>query len=420
MTFNKYICFLLLAVMMATGCKKANIDVDTTGTESNTEGIKGDVYGIWTKGSVKRVVGDITVPEGKSLTIEEGVTVIMDTLAKPEFIVKGNLYAVGTPEFPVKITIEEGYRTAAKKFGKQWGGILAAPTCQELLLDNAIIEYGGATTTEASASVKEGLYKAVAGENLPALWFINSKGKLVVTNCIFRNFQEDCTYIEGGSIIFSNNKFYTTGLTGGEGINIKSGCIADVAYNLFYSTNTNALKLSNSGDRTPQAHVVAYNNTIVTTGWRRPTIKGGSVWLEASVYAEIYNNLFANARFGIKHDTKKLEDSRSVISNNLYYGYDQTTVNQFQPGNDIIGGKNEIRGTKAGDNDPKFVNYPLSTTMSSPDFDLSWDFRLQSGSPAIGAGINTFSRNWSAGIVINGTQYSSPAPSANIGAFGVK
>ncbi|MGD3847855.1 hypothetical protein QT572_22500, partial [Xanthomonas citri pv. citri] len=147
------------------------------------------------------------------------------------------------------------------------------------------IEYGGSTTSDASSSVKQGLYKAVSGENLPALWFANVNGRLVVTNSIIRNMQEDCTYIEGGKIIFSNNKFYTTGLTGGEAINFKSGCLADVANNVIYSTNTNALKLSNSGDRTPQAYVVVYNNTMINTGWRRPTAKGGSIWVEAGVRA---------------------------------------------------------------------------------------------------------------------------------------
>ncbi|NIG57492.1 right-handed parallel beta-helix repeat-containing protein [Chitinophaga sp. Cy-1792] len=418
MNIKQIFRLVLLLAMVATGCKKANIYVDTTPSTGGAEGLKGDVYGIWAKGSVQRVVGDIIVPAGKTLVIEEGVTVIMDTLAKPEFIVNGNLYSMGTAENPVKITIEEGYRTAAKKFGKQWGGILASPTCAELLLDNTILEYGGSTTTDASSSVKMGLYKAISGENLPALWFSNINGKLVVTNSIFRNFQEDCTYIEGGKILFSNNKFYTTGLTGGEGVNIKSGCIADVANNLFYSNNTNAMKLSNSGDRAVQAHVIAYNNTMINTGWRRPTVKGGSIWLEATVYAEVYNNLFANTRFGIKHDTKKTEDSRSVISNNMYYGYDQTTVTQFQLSTDVIGGKNEIRGTKAGENDPKFVNYPVETPTANYDFNTAWDFRVATGSPAIGGGTAAFSPNFTAGLVMNGNTYTSPVPSTTIGAFG--
>ncbi|RFS20750.1 right-handed parallel beta-helix repeat-containing protein [Chitinophaga silvatica] len=418
---TKYLYLVIALVATVTfGCKKANIDVDTTPDPTNTGSLHGEVSGIWPKGSVQRVSGDIIVPEGKTLVIEEGVLVIMDTTAKPEVIVKGDLYSMGTAENPVRFTIEENYRNESKKFGKQWGGILAAPTCNELLLDNTIVEYGGATTTESSTSVKMGLYKAVSGENTPAIWFSNVNGKLVVTNSIFRNFQDDCTYIEGGKIIFSYNKFYTTGLTGGEGINIKSGCLADVSYNLFFATNTNALKLSNAGDRVPQAHVVAYNNTIVNTGWRRPTVKGGSVWLEATVYVELYNNLFANARFGIKRDTKKPEDKRSVFSHNLYYGYDQATVDQFQPVSDIVGGTNDVIGKKAGDNNPLFMSYPVNNATSSPDFNSSWDFRLQAGSPALGAGTTAFTRNFPNGLEIKGINYPSPAPAPYIGAFGSK
>ncbi|EHQ25046.1 hypothetical protein Mucpa_0865 [Mucilaginibacter paludis DSM 18603] len=410
---------MVFTALAFTACQKANIKVDTTSANGSATG---EISGVWAKGSVHEIKGDVIIPEGKTLTIEEGVTVLMDTTAKPEVIVKGNLYSLGTATNPVKFTVNDQYKTDAKKFGKMWGGILAATTCAELVLDYTILEYGGNTTSDASTSVKMGLYKAVAGENLPALWFSNVNGKLIVQNSIIRNFQEDCTYIEGGKIIFANNLFYTTGVTGGEAMNFKSGCLADVAYNLVYSANTNALKLSNAGDRTPQAYIIAYNNTMVNTGWRRPTAKGGSVWLEATVRAELYNNLFANTRFGVKRDPKKPEDSRSKYSNNWYYGYDQTTVNQFQPGsNDVIAGVNDVRGTLAGANDPKFLNYPLNTPVLNAVFTTTWDFHLQGNSPALTTGITTFTRNHKAGITTsNGITYTSPEPSAFVGAYGVK
>jgi len=417
MKLKQIFAAVLLSAIAFSSCRKANLDVDTS---SNDGSASGEVSGVWAKGSTQIIKGDIIIPEGKSLTIEEGVTVLMDTIAKPEFIVKGNLYSLGTAENPVRITVNPAYRTDAKKFGKMWGGILAAKTCAELVLDHTILEYGGNTTSDASTSVKQGLYKAVAGENVPALWFSNVNGKLIVVNSTILNFQEDCTYIEGGKIIFANNTFYTTGVTGGEAMNFKSGCLADVGFNLVYSANTNALKLSNSGDRTPQAYIICYNNTMVNTGWRRPSAKGGSIWLENNVHADIYNNLFANTRFGIKRDTKSTEDKRTVISNNLYYGYDQTTVNQFQPSKDIIGGVNEVRGTKAGDNDPKFVNYPESTPVQNAVYDVNWDFHLQSGSSALNHGITNFTRHHAAGITVNGINYVSPAPANYIGAFGTK
>lgn len=363
MKSNQIFKLMILMVLALAGCEKANIDVDTTAVDGSAIG---EVSGVWAKGSTQVIKGDIVIPEGKTLTIEEGVTVLMDTVAKPEIIIKGNLYALGTTENPIKFTVNDFYKTPLTKFGKLWGGILAGPTCEELVLDHVILEYGGAKTSDASTSVKMGLYKAVAGESLPALWFANARGRLVVQNSTIRNFQEDCTYIEGGRIIFANNVFYTTGVTGGEAMNFKSGCLADIAYNLVYSTNTNALKLSNTGDKTPQTYIIAYNNTMVNTGWRRPTAKGGSIWLESTVRADLYNNLFANTRFGVKRDPKKPEDNRSVYSNNWYYGFDQATVNQFQPSGDIVGGKNDVISNVAGANDPKFVNYPLNTAVPIP------------------------------------------------------
>ena len=415
----KKILFFAMAAVFLAGCQKSTDDV-TPVVKPDELSVSGEVSGIWKKSSIITVKGDIIIPAGKSLAIEEGVSIIMDTTTKPEIIVNGNLFAVGTTANPIKFTVPEAVRTAKYKFGQLWGGILASKTCAELLLNNVIMEYGGAVTTEASTSVKLGLYKAASGEFDPALWFSNTNGKLVIVNSTIRNWRDDATYIEGGSVLFANNTFYTTGMSGGDGINIKSGVIADVAYNLIYSTNTNGLKLSSTGGRTPQAYVVAYNNTLVNTGWRRPTVKGGSIWVEQSVRADLYNNLMANCRFGIKRDAKLPEDARSVVSNNFYYGYSQDAVDQFQPSKEILAGVNDIIGIKADQNDPKFVNYPNSTDKLNADYNTAWDFHLAAGSPALGKGITSFTRNFKDGIVINGVTYKSPDPATYIGAFGTK
>lgn len=412
---------LLAASLGFMSCEDANHDVDLSEINSNSAGVSGEVSGTWTRNSVIKVSGDIVIPAGKRLVIEEGCTVEMDAEAKPEFIVLGNLYVKGTEESPVRITTVKELRTP-DSWGQNWGGILCGQSAEEVLLEHAIIEYGGASTTQSSLSVKLGLYKAAAGENLPAIWFSNSNGKLVMKNSIIKNFFDDSTYFDGGQLIITGNKFYTTGKSGGEGVNIKSGTLADVSYNLFYSNNTNAMKLSNAGDRSPQAHVVAYNNTILNTGWRRPSIKGGSIWLEQTVHAEIYNTLFVNTRFGVKEDTKKPKDARSTIANNLYYGHNAEAVKGFTPnGKDQVGGVNDILDTKTpGANDPKFVNYPLNTDMYNAVFNPEWDFRLMPGSPAIGKGKTNITKNFPKGLVMDGITYESPAPSATIGAYGVK
>jgi hypothetical protein len=385
------------------------------------ESVSGEVSGVWTKGGTYKITGHIQIPKGKSLTIEEGVTVLFsDSVIKPEVVVLGNLYSLGTSQAPVKFTVPDNWKTARNLYGNLWGGLVAGKESEELVLNNTVLEYGGAVTTEESPSVKAGLYKAAAGEHVPVLYFSNVKGKVIVTGSTIRNFNEDGFYLEGGQVIIAGNYFYTTGVSGGDAINIKSGVQADVAFNVVYSPNTNALKLSNTGDRTPQAYVVGYNNTIINAGWRRPTTKGGSVWLEKGVRADLYNNLLANDRYGIKRDKGNPEDARSVISNTFYYGHDQTTTDQFQPSAEIITGVNDIISARAGDNDPKFVNYPLTTGMVNAAYDSSWDFHLQAGSPALTKGRTDFTRLFANGLLVNGVTYKSPAPAAYSGALGGK
>lgn len=417
---------LLLAGLVATvlaGCSKTD-DNNGGGTPTPApvvqEAVSGDVSGTWAKGNTYKITGHIQVPASASLVIQEGVNVIFsDSTVKPEMIVRGNLYVMGTSANPVRFTVPDAWKTTANQWGNLWGGIIAAPTCAELLIDNAILEYGGAVTTESSPSVKAGLYKATAGQHVPAVNYSNVNGKIVIVNSRLNNQNEDGFYLEGGKAIIANNRIYTTGVSGGDAINIKSGVQADVAYNLVYSPNTNALKLSNTGDRSPQAYVIAYNNTVVNAGWRRPTIKGGSIWLEVGVRAELYNNLLANDRFGVKRDPKNPEDKRTVVSNNLYYGYTQDGVTGFQPTTEILAGTNDVMSKTVADNDPKFINYPLTTDSKNATYNTAWDFRLQAGSPAIGKGTTSFTRLYADGIPFaNGTVYKSPAPSTTIGAFG--
>jgi hypothetical protein len=404
---------------LTTSCKKDN----DPGSDPNPveKGISGQVSGVWATGKIYEVTGHLEIPEGKSLTIQEGVKVVMsDSVIAPEIIIKGNLYCLGTEANPVLFTVPDAWKTEDHLFGNLWGGMVSAPSSQEVLLQHTILEYGGTATTEESPSVKAGLYKATAGKHLPALYYGNVNGKFVVVNSTIRNFYDDALYVEGGKTIIANDVFYAIGAPADDAVNLKSGVLADVAFNLIYSPNTSGLKLSNEGERSPQLYVIGYNNTIINGGWRRPTIKGGSIWVENGVHADLYNNLLVNDRFGIKRDKGNPEDNRSRFYNTFYYGYTQQAVDQFQPGDEIIAGVDDIIGTHAGDNDPEFVNYPLSTDLYNADFNTSWDFHLQSTSPALNKGKTDFTRHFADGIVVNGVTYTSPAPAAYIGAYGTE
>lgn len=406
-------------VLLLAGCKKDKNPIADPDPDPPTEGISGAVSGIWSKGKTYTVTGHIEIPEGKSLTVEEGVKIVMsDSVVAPEIIIRGNLYCLGTEANPVLFTVPDSWKTEAHLFGNLWGGMVSAPSSQEVLLQHTIMEYGGTATTEESPSVKAGLYKAKAGKHLPALYYGNVNGKFVVVNSTIRNFYDDALYVEGGKTIIANSVFYAIGAPADDAINLKSGVIADVAFNLMYSPNTSGLKLSNEGERSPQLYVIGYNNTIINGGWRRPSIKGGSIWVEKGVRADLYNNLLVNNRFGIKRDKGNPEDSRSKFYNTYYYGFNQIAVDQFQPSDEIITGVDDVIGTLAGENNPEFVNYPLDTDMFNADFNQNWNFHLQAGSPALDKGKTDFEPHFINGIELNGTIYRSPEPAAFSGAYG--
>lgn len=436
-----------ITVTTRDGNESATCSVTVTNNDAIT--VSGDVDGIWKKYSVVNVTGQINVPAGKTLTIEEGVEVIVSTAGqdanntKIEWLVNGNLYVQGTKSAPVLISVPAAERTTANTFARLWGGIIGSTTCDEILIDNAIIEYTGAITTTTSPSAVAGLFKAGGGEGMVAFNTNNPNGRYVIINSVFRNTGEDAIYVQGGSCLFQYNTFYAIGEAGGEAVNVKAGCKVDAAYNLMFSPNTNGFKLSNSGASATraQAQITAYNNTIVKAGWRRDPNKpkGGSIWGEAGCLINVYNNLVVNSMFRAKApgwgvNASTGPDLNSKIDFDFYAsGTQQSDVPQHVTNGTITGydgfkagvadavySTNDVQGTAAGDKDPKFVNYPFDTDpLLSFAFNTAWDFRLQAGSPALTGGKTDFTPYFvTTGVTVNGQAYKSAAPSAYFGAFG--
>lgn len=420
---------------------------DVTVTLNDPKTVSGNVEGTWPKYSVVNVTGHLSIPVGKSLTIEEGVEIIVSDAAvdasgtKIEIIVNGNLYCKGTADAPILFSVAASKRTTANTFARLWGGIIGSTTCGEILMHYTILEYTGAITTLSSPSVVGGLFKPAGGEGMVAFNSNNPSGKYVIQYCTFRSTGEDAIYVQGGDLIITNNLFYANGATGGEAINVKAGCKVDAAFNIMYSPNTNALKLSSSGQSPTrsQALIKGYNNTIINAGWRRDPDKpkGGSVWLETGCLVEIYNNLIVNSMFAVRNDSKNLPDDNSKVNYNFYAsGTQQSSVPQhitngtitaydgFKPGvKDIVIGANDKVGASAGANDPKFVSFPFLTNplLNYDNFSASWDFHLQAGSPALTGAKTDFSPYFATtGITVGGVTYKSPAPAAYFGAYGTK
>ncbi|MBO8477167.1 MAG: hypothetical protein IAB88_09270 [Bacteroidetes bacterium] len=423
------------------------------------ENVSGNVSGTWEKNSIINVSGHITVPEGESLTIEEGVTVVFSSNGVGashtpiEFVVDGDLYCLGTEESPVTLTVAENERTPENAFEGLWGGIIATDKCEEILLDHTIIEYTGGLVGQDSPSAVKGIY--TPGDDMgPQLTTNNINGKYVVTNSILRYGASDAIYMMGGNGIIMNNIFSGNGADGGEAVNVKAGCKVDVAGNVMYSPNTNGLKLSSSGQNDEggrsQALIRAYNNTIINAGWRRDGVKGGGIYVEKNALVSVFNNLLVNCKFkamtpswNIPNDPEEGYADASIIDYNFYTsGASESTLDQ-----DIANGtttsflgytsENEdynpaavdlhsVVSASAGDKatNPMFVNFPyMNNPLDAYVYDNEWDFHVAANSPVLS---NAYSGNEAnmqpyfaaSGLTVNGQTYTSPMPQAWFGAFG--
>ena len=207
-----------------------------------------------------------------------------------------------------------------------------------------------------------------------------------------------------------------------------------MAYNLIIGGATNGTKSSNDGGIQPQCMIAMYNNTYVNGGHRnRGTYgaRGGSIEVENNSRALVYNNLVVNCRFGVRiaggnNVTAKvyLADTtgphagdaiaQTAYGYNYFYGDSVKLTNQFLPTNIAqavvtnpqpngipnmaaflgasykFGMQYDVTSLVA-QNNPLFLNYPLPNanyqTQSSVD---AYNFHLQSGSPAIGKGYQSF------------------------------
>ena len=441
--------------------------VEEPADSTQSEGVSGNVSGVWEAGSTVNVTGHITVPEGESLTIEEGVTVIFSDAGVGvnhtaiEFSVDGSLYCLGTAENPVRLTVAEDLRTADNTFAGLWGGIVAGAACGEMLIDHTIIEYCGGQVIEGSPAAENGYYTA-GDDTYPHITTNNVDGRYVITNSILRNGWSDGIYMMGGNAIIAGNIFSAIGYDGAEAVNVKSGCTVDVARNIMFSANTNGLKLSSSdqSEVRHQAKIQAYNNTIIGSGWRRDGEKGGGIYVEENADAGVFNNLLVNCKFRATTpawDEPGSEDcydgEHSMIDYNYYAsGTVESSIvfsGEYEDDGEMLlysGVKFPYEGyafnhewydaekvdvnsiiARTADEavalDPKFVNFDLNMDPASYTFNDSWDFHLAAGSPALDAS-KTYTAGdrqpyfGTSGLEVNGQTYTSPAVGAWFGAYG--
>ena len=458
--------FVIVAAAMVFSLASCEKDPDQKEPVEPVEAA-GEVSGVWEAGSTVCVDGHIVVPEGESLTIEEGVTVIFSDAGVGvnhtaiEFSVDGNLYCLGTAENPVRLTVDESLRTADNTFAGLWGGIVAGATCEEMLIDHTIIEYCGGQVIEGSPAAENGYYTA-GDDAYPHITTNNVDGRYVITNSILRNGWSDAIYMMGGNAIIAGNIFSAIGYDGAEAVNVKSGCTVDVTRNIMFSANTNGLKLSSSdqSEVRHQAKIQAYNNTIIGSGWRRDGEKGGGIYVEENADAGVFNNLLVNCKFrattpaweepgsedcydgehsmidynyyasgtvqsSIFYEGQYEDDGEMLLYSGVKFPYEGYAFNHEWYDTEKVDVHSVMAKTaeEAVSLNPKFVNFDLNMDPASYAFNDSWDFHLTSGSPALDAS-KTYTAGdrqpyfGTSGLEVNGQTYTSPAIGAWFGAFG--
>lgn len=364
--------------------------------------------------------GDATINTGDTLVIQKGVNVLIvgpATGAKaigtqdhgPGMVVNGTLLCLGTKDQPNRFTVLDASLksnpandpqnpTTDPAYKHYWGGIQGGVNSGDIIIKWTRLEYlGGLTPSSDPSRGTRPRY---------GIWFRNPNASLVIEDSWLYGSYDDMVRVGGGKFAILRNTFEKVGFTAGECVNVKSGAVGDIAYNLVVGGTGNAFKVSNSGGLSPQGAMVVYNNTLVSTGYRQGKVgEGGSIDFENAGRGKAYNNLLVNCKFGLSilgggNPTVPAADTANISYGNTYnYGDNTTITTQFLPTGFITQQKpSDINGgnkTTPGVQNPAFVNYPLpvpaTTDFGRASYVGSYNFRLKADSPAVGKGFQGFS-----------------------------
>lgn len=434
----------LIAGSIFTSCSSA--DVTTVSVPpvvigqavSDATPLSGSIKGTMLSGKTYTAGGDITINAGDTLLLQPGVTLKVGR--GKTILVKGVFISLGTKTSPNYIgpdksftkTDAVGYSAAKDSaYIGYWTGINCEPSCTLLDLKWTHIEYTGASfgATFFPTGNK-------AGDGSFGIKFQNTNGDFIMEDSWMYGCIDDAARISTGRIHIMRNTFEKYGFTGGDGLNAKSGTVGDMAYNLFVGGATNSSKASNKGGVGSQTNVNMYNNTYISGGYRQsdPTGRGGSINYEEGAKGKAFNNLMVNCREGVRiHNNPAADVVNISYGYNYSYGDSARVMNNVYPvmptssvtipqSTDIpaytallsnvnyqkaylytiVGGAcpnivmpyDGSAYVKAGN--PMFVNFQLPMTgiklLSDVSAVGSFNFKLQTGSPAIGKGTTDASK----------------------------
>ena len=414
----------------------------------NKAPISGSIKGTMKSDSTYTVNGDVFINEKDTLLIQPGVKVLFT--GNYNFVVKGTLLALGTQAKQIYFTFKGTQKTDAigadplkdPAYQGLWGGLLGEVTSPLMVIKWTHVDFGS-----GKAAVSPVSYIANGGNTYPVSCG-NPDGVFVFEDSWIYGAVDDPIRTFGGKLHVMRNTFEKCGFTGGEGMNIKSGCVGNVAYNVFIGTATNGPKASNNGGKNPQTNIYMYNNTMIDCGYRRASAgRGGSLNFEEGSKGVAYNNLMVNCKFGLRIvGSANYSGNTLVIADtlNTKYGYNYTYVDSLSIANQIYPipfltkpqptdipaptflpstyklGAVYDGSSVVGKNNPQFKNFPLpQTTKFLRDITTqgTWDFRLTSASPAAGKGFTGFTPLGGIPVSANYGATEITLPSKDMGAY---
>lgn len=272
--------------------------------------VNGNVSGSWIKGNTYRVTGNIIVPTGQTLSIEEGVEIKFDGYYS--LIVNGTLLAIGSANNYIKFTSNN---TSPTK--KDWNQIAIYGTATSKI-DYCIIEYG-----------------KIKNDN--NIGILHVEGNLDISNSIIRNSEQSAISIRNSaSLTIKNNKIYNCAY----GLSIDTSKKIIVEYNeIFnhsiiglniYSAATSSVFQNNiihdciyygiqsiTGSYRIERNIVYNNETGIFVTYGNPTIVNNTI-----IFNKNGTELYDNEAFLI---TNPVINSNIIAYNSNYAIYSRST-----------------------------------------------------------------------------------------------
>jgi parallel beta-helix repeat protein len=353
----------------------------------HTDIAAGNVSGTWTlANSPYYINGEITIPNGETLTIEPGVEVVF--MGHYKFNVQGRLIAIGTAQDTIRFT--------AENTGTGWHGVRFTDTPNTNDTSKIVycsFKYGKANTGGSTS------YDRCGGAV-----FIRGFDKVFVSNSLFEN----------------NMTAGDVGTTGGPGV-----CIFDASPTITKSTfiNNNGNAGSAGAIKVDFSSLAVISGNIISN--TVATVAAGGILIYSSVKPRIENNIIIHNQAPIGGGIYCLTNANPVLINNtiaynsatsgggIYFesNSDGIFINNILYGNtatssgnqvfindagsdpvfkycDVQGGKDGFQGAGAGANYTEL--YENNIDFNPLFFNVTMDdYRLSNSSPCIGAGIDS-------------------------------